>query len=255
MDKDEKKNYNRTHYLKNREKLLEKAKARTKETFQPSVNVLPLFKGPVVKAFKNSSRENIIAALKWETIFLVILVGAMTYFLVTETASFYASIDGKWGNAFLKALILEGAVIAFTLMKAERAALNFAYKLMIGLVYAYSIWVISGSVIHSALQNQRLFLSHQKSVRELEGEVSKLETLRDHYAKTERVGLVRRYDHSLDSLRQNLVESRRTFVQVPDELMNWNSLFTLVVFRVLVMLSNLLCIRELGRRYCLRFMD
>jgi hypothetical protein len=140
--------------------------------------VLPLFEGRVAKTLKQVSEKKVRAVLKWDTVFLLTLMGAMTYFLVTETAAFYASIDGKWGSAFLKAFILEGVVVAFTLMKAERLILNFAYKLMIGLVYCYSIWVISGSSIHSAVQNQRVLQNEQKSGRELEAEISKLESLR-----------------------------------------------------------------------------
>jgi hypothetical protein len=252
MTEIEKKNYNKLYYQKNREKILERAKATPAPRRRPLLNVIPLFKNKIEQSISKPTFLKIFFKCSIETLFLQIFVAMMTYFLVSESADFYISVDGNRAGAYLKALILEGAVIAFSLMRTRSVLLSAAYKGMIVLVYLYSIWAISGSVIHGALKQRTEAALHQKSVQEIEHEIQQKEIIRDRYFQTDRITLARKYDLDLNGLKQKLDETRQSVLKVPNQIVIWNTLATLVVFRILVMLSNVLCVQELGRRHRLR---
>ena len=122
MTDQEKRNYNREHYLKNRPKTLERVKSKYKSKNQSFLNVIPLFKtkkeGDELKQTSNEPPKKTTAQQKTRlestTLFLYLLAGANIYFLITETANFYASVDGNGIGAYLKALLLEGAVFVFS---------------------------------------------------------------------------------------------------------------------------------------------
>jgi hypothetical protein len=265
MTEQEKRNYNKEHYQKNRSEILERVRSKYKPKSPSLFNVIPLFKtranarskdGVKTKQGDRSANNGQPQPrtrwrrLEWGTLFLQILAMANIYFLITETAHFYLSVDGNGYGAYLKALILEGAVFAFSaLLKARSAITGLLHKLMIVLIYAYSVWVLSGSVIHAAFFDQAQIRLQEKIVAELETEVSKKTILRDSYFEENRITLASKMDQALDILKQRIEQSRQILSRSPNTSMIWNTLLTLVMFRVLVMASNLLCLGELSRRY------
>lgn len=252
MTDQEKRIYNQENYRKNREIILERVKAKYVPRKPRSLNVIPMFtiksKGPD----RPERRKNKTPRLCWGTIFLLVFVAAMTGFLVNETAQYYASVDGTLAAGYLKAVILEGAVFSFALMKARSAFTGTIYRLMILLVYAYSAWAISSSVISNAFNQHSKIVFNQKSVAELEAEVMEKVKLRASLVDAKRLTLSHKLDQVLTELKGKLGDGRRSLLSLPASTVLWNTLLSLVVFRVLVMFTNLLCIRELRRRYCMK---
>jgi hypothetical protein len=109
---------------------------------------------------------------------------------------------------------------------------------VIDLVLDFQCWAISGAVIHGAIKQQAETTFHQKSILEVEREIQQKETMRDRYFQTDRLSLARKYDLELNSLKQKLEEVRKLSIKSPSSIMIWNTLGTLVIFRILVMLSN-----------------
>ena len=147
-----------------------------------------------------------------------------------------------------KAMILEGAVLAFALMRGRTWIVGLVYKLMLISIYFYGVWIISATVINSSIQKQTEIIAQQKAVRELEAEIIQDEVVRNHLWKTERITLARKYDLTLERLKQRLNELRQNCIQLPNSAVVWNIMATLVGFRILVLLCNLLFIQYLGRR-------
>ncbi len=251
----EKKKYNREHYLKNKEVILSKAKTRYRAKGKAAMNVISLFEttdaGSKLPPKQNREKRRK-WMIPWSLAPLLLLVGLITGFLFSETARFYSEFDGSSGSAYLKAFILEGAVLAFSLLKGHTAMSRFLYRLMVVLIYSYSIWVVSGGVIQKALHQRMQFEQNRKIVSELEDEISKKTDVRDTYLSVNRITLGMKVDQSLSDFRQKLERSRDVLGQSPSVSVIWNTLFTLVVFRVLVMVSNLLFLQDLGRRFRLK---
>jgi hypothetical protein len=248
MTDQEKKKYNQEYYQNNKPQLLGRSKARYKSKNRDPLNVIQLFKVKKTdhenqQEPKKNPREN------GGTIFLTVFVSAMTFFLVSETAHFYASIDGTLSSGLFKAALLESAVFAFTLMKARNTATGILYKLLVFLIYAYSTWAISGSVIHNAFSQQKQIALEEKRAAELELEISKKIAHRDSFFQTNHKTLASRTDLALTALNQRLEKSRDILTKSPDISTIWNTLATLVILRVLIMISNLFCLKELARRY------
>ncbi len=150
----------------------------------------------------------------------------MTGYLVTETARFYAAVDGTQAAAYIKAIILEGAVFAFALMKARTTGTGALYKLMILLIYSYSAWAISSSVVQTAFSQRSQIAFHSKSVAELESEIMTKTALRDSLFGSRRLTLGLRIDQTLIELKSKLEKSREALLRVPQATVIWNTLLS-----------------------------
>lgn len=248
MSKQHKSNYNRTYYSKHKDKILQRAKNRTQLKSGSGFNIFPLFQGEDSTGPSNRIDKKL-RRPSFEILMLTILVLAMTFFLVTESARFYLSTEGSSAEAYLKALILEGAGVAFSIMRARTWLLGVAYKLMVAAIYAYSVWVVSGSVIHTAIRTQQEVGINQKVAQELEEQILKMESTRDEFWKMRRITLAREYDLALADLRKQLDQARVSIVHLPGSVVIWNTFATLVCFRILVMVSNFFCLQHLGQKH------
>lgn len=253
MKQDQKNSYNRDYYLQNKKKILERAKQRAEQKRSSAPNIIPLFKPqspdigyPVRPSGKPITGRN------WGTLLLYFLVTAITFFLIKETAHFYRSTDGDAVMAWFKAFLLEGIVFAFCLMKGKAGVIRFFYKFMAIAIYLYGLWVVSASVVHVAFHQRGQLDLHQRSVLELEAEISKKTTLRDSFFSANRITRALKLDQSLEVLKQKLERSREFIARSPNPLVIWNTLLSLVTFRVLLLISNLACLNELGRRFRLK---
>lgn len=257
----EKQLYNKNYYKKNSPKILERAKSKRQPKDQSQSNVISLFKTRVKKVNDQQAQNPPLVPppvapitrrfrVSLGTAFLHLLAGANMYFLVTEAARFYGTLEGHGFSAYLKAGILEGAIFVFSsLLKPKDLVMGLLNSLMILLIYSYSVWTISGTVIRESFSDQAQVRFHEKTVLELESEISKKTALRDLYFQENRVTLGSKVDLAINALKTQINQSREFLAHAPNAAMIWNSLLTLILFRVLVMISNLFCLRELARRY------
>jgi hypothetical protein len=144
-----KSNYNSSNYTKNKEKILAQAKQRYQAKKSEELNVYSLFLPPVAPdthspemdpesktklEVKAESVTNLkpgegnlsqkINKFTWSTLFLQIFVISISLFLISEATEFYALSTSNRLVALLQACLLEGAVIAFSLMKARTALIS-----------------------------------------------------------------------------------------------------------------------------------
>lgn len=244
MTHQDRKKYNREYYRKNRGEILGKAKDKQRQK-----NVIPLFSqvrpNPILEGIKPFQRRAC-----WGTVLLGVLAAANLYFLLSEMAGYYLTLDGHEGlfSAYLKALILEGTVIAFS----ANAFPKWQMRAMVFLIYGYTLMVLSASVIQVAFSESTRYASNQKAIAELETEIEKKISLRDAYFQKDRITLASRVDESISKLRAKLEKIRTDSAQSASPVGIWSSLAILILFRFLSMASNLYCVSELSRRYRLK---
>lgn len=259
MDEVRKKDQNKSYYERNKERILEKARLRAQGKGSVPSNregsVVSLFQNsdPVVSKPKSTRKpvarpKQAATSSRGLSIFLMGLVGLMTSFLFHETAKFFFVSDQNWAAALLKAGILEGAAIAFTLMQWRSWLGSVFNGLMVLLIYVFGIWVVSYPVISGAEIQRSLSETHSKSISELEAEIAKKEAIRDQYWKEDRPSYARKYDLSLDDLRGRLNTERQRVVALPVGHLLQGVLLAGIVFRILMMISNFACIRYLRTR-------
>jgi hypothetical protein len=266
MTEQEKKQYNKEHYIKNKPVILDRMKSRYKAKKRNSENVVQLFSSGKTQAGSiqtitqeqesNPRLKALLGFFRIGTLFLIVLAIANTYFLVNELARYFASVDsgGTSGielqrTAYLKALLLEGSVISLCVMiKVKGVSGKLLRNLVILSIYSFSIWVTSSLAIQNAFLSQAQVNFYQTRVTELESEVTKKTALRDSYFQSDRVTLGTKIDSNLQESKTKLDSIREGLVKSPDVRMIWNTLISLILFRLLIMVSNLLCLRELGKR-------
>lgn len=257
MNDVKKNDLNKSYYLRNKERILEKARLRAQVQASCKAgsgsSVVSLFKKPDVELPKPKvsqkpivRREVLVSGA--ETAFLFGLVGLMTSFLLYETMKFFLVTDENWRTACLKAVILEGAAIAFTLMQGRGRFGSVFNKVMVFLIYSFGIWVVSYPIVSSTQALQAQADIRQKTIRELEGEASKKEAIRDQYWKQDRVTFARKYDQSLDELRNRLDVERKGVVEVPQSRLDQSIVLAGILFRILTMVSNFYCVQYLKNR-------
>lgn len=261
MTNQERQAYNREYYKNRREQLLNRSKERYNQTKSSSKNVIPLFADTQkVKALDGGTDEiqpgNLPAQKKGRPsgwflgiVSLQLLVAGMTYFLVSETAQFYALYDGGSTAPWLKAVLLEGSVLAFSLIRSRTKLGNLYQKTMIFLIYSFSVWVVSATALTQASHDHRHVLVYGKMAAEIEREISLQTNLRDSLLKANRISMSMNVEKTLIGLREKLEKSREMRLQKGEVTLIWSTLLSLILFRVLIMGSNLFCLQELKRRY------
>ncbi|CAM6053596.1 unnamed protein product [Sphagnum tenellum] len=255
---------NREDYNKNKEKILQQARIRYQEKKSRKLkdeNIIPLFPEEVLSPTRRESQRGkewrfhipkIFSKHNFTLFFFQVLVIGMTYFLMTETAQFYATKDPGGINPWLKAGLLEGAVIAFTIMGAKGLRKSGFGKVMSFLIYVYTLWVVSGNALTQTDMAHEQRQAHSKEIVALEEEIQKLTQLRDRSFESHRNTLAMKIQQDLLQVRHRKEQLEGTVFSTPNSMLLWNSLLTLVVLRLIVMITNLFCLQELARRYRLR---
>ncbi len=256
MNAMDKKKYNRENYLKNKNKIRERSKQRYQRVVGHLSNVVPLFESlSMLKPQKASDACGGVRVAKegmskW---FVWPLVWAITLFLVVESARFYQKFDTGFGiasagEAWFKAAILEGSMIFFASANASARRYKVLYRVMTCLIFGYGVWVMSGSVVHSSLQARQSVEFQNIEIAGLESEAAQKESLRNYFLKTDRISLVRKYDSALDDIHQRIGRSRSDMKHLSAPVVIWNGMATLIIFRIIVLLTNIFCLNSLKRR-------
>jgi hypothetical protein len=248
VDESKKSEQNKSYYQRNKEKILEKAKLRAQEKVEKPLQLVPRIEVPKKKgcAQKPQGEERSTQSFLGIAM-LALLALSMSSFLIHESAKFFASPEESWKLACFKAFILEGAAIAFSVIRGQTRVMKLIYKLMVLMVYVYGIWVVSGPSVNHALQKHDEIVYLQTTIRELEVEISKKEAVRDSYWKQDRNGLARKYDLAITEMKVRLDVARSKSVQGPNLQILQNQLCSSIGFRILIMAANFLCLQFLGQ--------
>jgi len=113
----------------------------------------------------------------------------------------------------------------------------------------YSLSAISCKVL--CVSQKRLTSStvNQKLIEDLEKDLSRKEIVYQHYLSQNRTGWVRKQEKQLDALRVELAVLRKDSTQMQTPQLISVTLITLLFFRLLVMVANIILIHQLSSSF------
>lgn len=225
------------------------ARYRQKMKQKSSANVVSLFQSDNTHPISTNSESNILCTL--QTAMLAFLCIALTTFLLTETARYFIDMEGGGSSAILKAVLCEGVIIAFSLLRADHIAAKCLHKFVLVGMCLYSLWAISSNVLMQAHREYREHEATRISIKELETDIQSQDALMEKYLTLNWIGAASRAQVKRDVSRQKLLEMRQLSTSLKPPQIVLNSVFNLVFFRLLVMLSNILGVRRLTEKILL----
>jgi len=233
--------YNKAYYERNKEKIAQKKKQRGKS------KVIQLFAKTDVDF---DAMQALCTIGRWlEILALTLLVVVMTSFLVREAAGFYLEACESPLCAYVKAGMVEGIAILFSLSRGRSLFLRRSQQALVVLLCGLTLWTMSGKLIRTASSDTVRVQTLTRTVTDLEGEIAQKQTLRQELLARGWLGAARRYEKGLDQIRQKLKEARATveMTQAPQVVIN--SLGVLIAFRCLLVAANLICLHRLFEHF------
>jgi len=196
-----------------------------------SHNVIPIREKPILEYITFS--------------LLALLCVTITGYLIGETTKYFSTIEGKGLGAFLKALLCEGVIIAFSLFQQEDFFSKFMQRFVLVGMVCYSLWSASSNVIVQASQDYQESQTVKQMVKDLETQIRDGQLQIEKYIAQDWLGVARTSQLKLDVLREKLskLRDRSTTVKTPQIIMN--TVLNLVLFRLMLMISNIFCLRRL----------
>lgn len=238
---------NRENYLRNLEERRAKARARyhlkkqQHAAFQES-NVISLLRAEIPKSVQKSGRRGVtrwrLPVFQWRAIVLGLLIAISTFFLLKENANFLSQSETSLLDAWIKALVGEGMLVALSAIRVQGLQMQLARVLLLVALFAYNSVALVGGVWTKGTHQLTASQIVRKQVFELEKEIAKVESLRaDHYAAG-RITLSRKYEKDLSVLREKLSFARGEMLKNPDAENVKVNFSAYAFFRLLIMLGN-----------------
>jgi hypothetical protein len=184
-----------------------------------------------------------------DKVILLLLIAALTEFSIRETVMFLSEVESDTSGIWLKAILCDGVILAFSWLTFEHVSLK-ALKLftLIGLC-CYSLFATSGKVLFSSSQELKNTNFISETVFDLEKIIQKKEAIRDAYEKTSRYSAMRQAEFQIDKLRLHLAAWKEKQVNVKAPLLVQTTTWGLIFFRVLALLANVLCTHKLAELF------
>lgn len=268
MTKSEKQSYNRENYLKNRDRILEQSKIRWKR--KSKGKIVPISGGPGGgsgnydrPSYSEPIPRRSRASLALQIFVLSILVAGFTNYLISEAAKFYATTEGQGWSAIYKASIGESIVILFSFLansapetNTSRATRRFWSQIVnkgaLVIVGIYSVLVVCGGTVVVASQDQKSNQITQSNIAEIETELKNRIAVRERLQASDRISAARRVSLEIENIQKNLKTERANLKSLPDPVALQTRLWTLILFRALVLFANIAavqCWRSVFRQF------
>ncbi len=229
--------YNKQYYQKRKQELLVKRKVRS--------NVFQLFSKKRAFVFENPAGYFRIKKVLEAVIFLI-LVTIMTAFLISEASKLYLSGFEKPWVAFLKAGTVEVLAILFSFSGETGTAMRWTQRLLVVFLSAFTLFGILSGPIKVASHDISKARASSQTVEALEVELHQKEALQAQLVAKQWLGAARKYEKSIDELRARLATARQATTELDAPAVVLNDLVLMFVFRLLVVMANLVCFHRLA---------
>jgi len=236
-----KREYNRKYYEKNKH-LWKKP--------LPKNNVFDIF-GKGLRTVPMSFQSERYTSL-FRTLEISILIGfavVATLFLIREAASFYLDEGEGTSIAYVKAIMIEGFAILFSISRCRSALLRWTKHIVVILLCSFTLWVMSGKLVKTASSDTNRVQALKQTLDRLESEIQQKEQLRQALLSKNLLTSARRYEKGLDQVRERRDEVQRDLISERSPQVISNNLKILIVFRLLLVLGNLVSIHTLMERF------
>ena len=230
--------YNREYYKRNKKRF-----RKNKDMAKTFLRLLPKGAQPA----QSGLRLNL--WLKYSEIFiLLVLVLAMTVFLIREAAAFYIEGQESAVSAYFKAAMVESIVIVFSFAKGNHFLFRWAQRTILVLLCVLTIWTMSSRFVNQASAATAKYHSLEQQVAALEADLGRRVQVRDEYLKRGWLGAIRTSERSFQELQQATAMSKIELAHLQKPPLLLNSVWILILFRVLIAFSNLLVIHHVNHR-------
>lgn len=227
--------YNRQYYLANREKISERRKERRLKL--------------VGRLLGDGSTDRPRPCLKLVCIIQFLLFTClaviMTRYLIVESARFYQEGNESIFSAYIKAIMMELTGILFSFSAGKHRMVNWMQKVVMVFICGFALFTMSYRAIRSTVGDARTFQQVSAAIAQLEREESEKMRLREAMVQREWIGATRKYDQELKDVRRRhdlAVESLR---QMDNPSVMFFDLGIMVIFRLLVVMSNIICFHRI----------
>jgi hypothetical protein len=109
----------------------------------------------------------------------------------------------------------------------------------------YSLWAISSGVIIKAHREYRELNASRQMIADLEVQIRNKEAMVEKYLARDWIGVARVSQKDSDVLRRKLIDLREHSSEIKPPQLIFNTVFNLVLFRLILMIANILCVRRL----------
>ncbi|MBF0367629.1 MAG: helix-turn-helix domain-containing protein [Oligoflexia bacterium] len=182
---------------------------------------------------------------RWSaTLFTALLVMVSTLLLVAEAKLFYAR-DSNASLALAKAIILEVSVLYLSFSVGHSFAEKMIKTVMLTILIAYSAYTVSGSLIASAGQSKALERSLVSEMELLKQELATKEQKIQTYLEMDRVSMASKLEREKGELFARLTKLQDQQRVIVPSLMGEGNLYSLVLFRILLLAMNVLLTHRL----------
>jgi hypothetical protein len=180
-----------------------------------------------------------------EAAIFLALVSLITFLLLREMTDFYAE-DGGSTLAWIKAIALEGTVLAFSAITSSKFLQRVAFKFVALAICAFSIYAMASKQVGLGLSMSRADSLNLEAIASVKIRIS---------AKTAESALMfqkgwitagRKLERQIDQLHNELKQLQIRSENLKPATATTHLTLAAVIFRMLLMLANILAAQRLG---------
>ena len=148
-------------------------------------------------------------------------------------------------SAYLKATMIEGFAILFSLSRCKSSILTWARKLVVLLLCSFTLWVMSGKLLKTASSDTYRVQALRQTLEQLDSELKQKEQLRGAFVLKHMLTTARRYEKGIDQIRAKRDKVQDELVAERSPQVIATNLSILIVFRLLLVIGNLVSIHTI----------
>ena len=173
------------------------------------------------------------------------LVGLLTFILLREMTAFYAESDSIL-NSWIKAVALEGAVIWFSFSTHKLLLHRILYKAIALAICLFSIYAMASKQVGLGLDDIQSKQINSRAISDAEKAIEAKSAQRDYFMTNGWVTAARKTEAAIDLLRSKLETLRASALKSKPISATTHSTAAAVIFRLLLMVANILAAQRLG---------
>lgn len=226
--------YNRSYYVAHPE-LKERARERERQRRE---EISRLRKSKI-------QRKEPFTTLLAATAYFLLMFG-LTFLLLREMAGFYSDSETSSMLAWLKASVLEGAVILFSFSSHKKLMHRMIYKILAVGICVLSIYGMCSKQLGLGLGSIESKQINSRAISDAEKAITEKSLQRDYLLSHGWVTAARKTEAAIDALRLKLDQLRASAIALKPVQAVTHSTVVQVLLRVFLMLANILAAHKLG---------
>ena len=171
----------------------------------------------------------------------VFLVCVMTYFLLSESVAFYQAADTQNISPWVKAILVEGLLLLLAATSGKNWLQSIGIRALMFSVFIYATWSFSTHIFSQKMSSIQKNSIQMNVIQDLEKKIETNDELIRKWSETGWIGAVRNLNNQNLKLQEKLNFERERLSRQGAKVSKaeMSNLWALVVFRILIQISNL----------------